>query len=88
MPDIHRRAMLGVILGGAVAAAVGSALAPDCAEAAPLMMNKDLAPGAENPEAENLVEKAVVVVHTRPVVRRRRRRVCWWHRGRRVCRWR
>jgi hypothetical protein len=33
--------------------------------------------------AENLVEKAVVVVH-----RRRPRRVCWWHRGRRVCRWR
>jgi hypothetical protein len=86
MPDIHRRAMLGVILGGAVAAAVGSALAPDRAEAAPLMMNKDLAPGAENLEAESLVEKAVVVVHTRPV--RRRRRVCWWHRGRRVCRWR
>jgi hypothetical protein len=39
----------------------------------------------ENLESESLVEKAVVVVHTRP---RRRRRVCWWHRGRRVCRWR
>jgi hypothetical protein len=35
------------------------------------------------------IEPAVVVVHhRRPVVRHRRRQVCWWRHGRRVCRWR
>ncbi len=78
MTAIDRRAMLGTALGGAVAAAFGLALTSGFAEAAPLMMSKD--PTAPT---ENFVEKAVVVVH-----RRRPRRVCWWHRGRRVCRWR
>ena len=83
MPEFHRRAMLGVLWGGAAAAA-GAALTLGRANSAPLVVNQALR-DMENLESESLVEKAVVVVHTRP---RRRRRVCWWHRGRRVCRWR
>lgn len=78
MTAIDRRAMLGTLLGGAAVAAFGLALTPGLAEAAPLTMSREL-----NAPTENLTEKAVVVVH-----RRRPRRVCWWHRGRRVCRWR
>ena len=48
------------------------------AEFAPLTMSKSC-PAT----TDNLVEEAVVVVR-----RRRRVRVCRWHRGRRVCRWR
>ena len=87
MPEIHRRAMLVSLLGGA-AAALGAALTLSRAESAPLIINRAL-PEMENLEVEGRVKKAVIVVHTRPVGwRRRRRRVCWWHRGRRVCRWR
>ncbi|VFU08323.1 hypothetical protein [Methylocella tundrae] len=78
MTAMDRRAMLGTLLGGAAVAAFGLALTPGLAEAAPLMMGKEL-----DAPTENLIEKTVVVVHRRP-----RRRVCWWHRGRRVCRWR
>jgi hypothetical protein len=28
------------------------------------------------------------MAHPRRPIHRRPRRVCWWHRGRRVCRWR
>ena len=85
MPALHRREMLRVMLGGAVVAAAGLALLPESAESAPLTISKRLpAP------TENLVEEAVVVVRRRRWGRRRRVRVrsCWWHRGRRVCRWR
>jgi hypothetical protein len=76
MTAIHRRAMLGVILGGAATATMGLAvLMPGPAESAPLRM----APGRAV-ETENPVEKAIWV--------RRRVRVCWWRNGRRVCRWR
>ncbi len=88
MPDIHRRAMFAVLLGAAAAAAIGSALAPNSAEAALMTIDDALASKTASPEAESLVEKAVVVVHTRRPVHRRRRRVCWWRRGRRVCGWR
>jgi hypothetical protein len=77
MPAIHRREMLGVLLGGAVVVTVGSTLMAGPAESAPLTMSKGLPS-----KTESHVEDAVVVV------RRRRRRVCWWHRGRRICRWR
>jgi hypothetical protein len=76
MPAIHRRAMLGVMLGGAAAATMGIAvLMPGPAESAPLTMAAGRAV-----ETENSVEKVIWV--------RRRVRVCWWHEGRRVCRWR
>ena len=81
MTAIHRREMLRVILGGAVVATAtaGLALMPVPAKSAPLMMSKSCPATTENP-----VEEAVVVVRRR----RRRVRVCWWRRGRRVCRWR
>ncbi len=77
MTAIHRREMLRVVLSGAAVAAAGLALLPVAAEAAPLMMNKNLAA-----QAGNFVEDAVVII------RPRRRRVCRWRRGRRVCTWR
>jgi hypothetical protein len=80
MTAIHRREMLGIMLGGAAVATAGLAMMSVPAESAPLTMSKSLlAP------AENLVEEAVVVVRRR---RWGRRRVCWWRRGRRICRWR
>jgi hypothetical protein len=82
MTAIHRREMLGVMLGGAVVATAGLALMPVPAESAPLTISKSL-PAT----TENFVEEAVVVVRRRRWVHRRRR-VCWWHRGRRICRWR
>lgn len=82
MTAIHRREMLGVMLGGTVVATAGLALMPVPAESAPLTMSKSL-PAT----TENFVEEAVVVVRRRRWVHRRRR-VCWWHRGRRICRWR
>jgi hypothetical protein len=77
MTAIHRREMLRVVLSGAAVATAAFVMLPVAAEAAPLTMNKNL----EAP-TENLAEEAVVVI------RPRRRRVCWWRRGRRVCTWR
>lgn len=68
MTAIHRREMLGVMLGGAVVATAGLALMPVPAESAPLTMSK-----SRPVTTDNFVEEAVVVV-------RRRRR--WWHRRR------
>jgi hypothetical protein len=79
MIAIHRREMLGVMLGGAVVATAGLALMAVPAESVPLTMSK-----SRPATTDNLVEEAVVVVRRR----RRRVRVCRWHRGRRVCRWR
>jgi hypothetical protein len=75
MTAIHRREMLGIMLGGTAVAVAGLALIASPAESTPLMMSHPAYP-------ESPVEEAVVVV------RRRRRRVCWWRRGRRVCAWR
>jgi hypothetical protein len=77
MTAIHRREMLGIMLGGAAVATVGLAMMSVPAESAPLTVSKTL-----SATTDNHVEEAVVVV------RRRRRRVCWWRRGRRICRWR
>jgi hypothetical protein len=79
MAEIDRRSVLRGILSGAAVVTVGFAIMPDEAEAVPLAMDKT---GAAEID---LVENAQVVV-VRP--RRRRRRVCWWRRGRRVCAWR
>jgi hypothetical protein len=81
MTVIHRREMLGVLLGGAVVATAGLALMPVPAESAPLTMSK-----SRPATTDNLVEETVYVVRRRRWGRRRR--VCWWHRGRRICRWR
>jgi hypothetical protein len=86
MTAFDRRNVLRVMLGGAVVATAGLALIPVPAESAPLAMSKGLSAATENG-----VEEAVVVVRRRRHWGRRRRvrvRSCWWHRGRRVCRWR
>jgi hypothetical protein len=85
MTAIHRREMLGVMLGGAVVATAGLALMAVPAESAPLTMSK-----GRPATTDNLVEETVYVVRRRRRWWRRRHRVrvCWWHRGRRVCRWR
>ena len=92
MDAIDRRSALRTLLCGAVTAGLGRYLLPGSAEALPLAMDKDL-----GRKANDLREKAQPVA-TRPPRRpmhrhhwhrrRRPRRVCWWHRGRRVCRWR
>jgi len=77
MKTIDRRKLLGAIVCGAAA---GIALAPAALEAMPIDSRvRDSLP--------NDVEKAQVVV-VNPRRPRRRRWVCWWHRGRRVCGWR
>jgi hypothetical protein len=77
MTAIHRREMLGIMLVGAAVATGGLVMMSVPAESAPLTMSKSL-----SATTDNHVEDAVVVV------RRHRRRVCWWRRGRRICRWR
>jgi hypothetical protein len=72
----RRNALRAVLCGGAVAAA-GLVLTWDELESAPLALEKDLAK-----KTENLVEEAGWRRW------RRRRWVCWWSRGRRVCGWR
>jgi hypothetical protein len=85
MNTIDRRRMLRDILSGAavVTAAVataGLALIPDEVEADPLATEMSLAG-----TAAGFTDYAQVFVGG---PRRRRRWVCWWHRGRRVCGWR
>lgn len=79
MEPMHRRHMLKNVSTG-LAALAGLALVPSAAEAVLLRAgpvgNLERAPNAPH------VEEAVVVV------RPRRRRVCWWRFGRRVCAWR
>jgi hypothetical protein len=58
-------------------------LIPNVAEAVPLALEKSLAE-----KADSLVEEAQVVVVNPRRRGRRRRWVCWWNRGRRVCGWR
>lgn len=86
--DMSRRAMLTDVLAGAAVAAVGVttvgwAVAPKALEAAPTGIPKPA--GAELDEL--IKEVRVVVVNPRRR-RGRRRWVCWWRRGRRVCGWR
>ena len=83
MTAIDRRKMLRILAGGAAIATAGLALIPVAAEATPLMMSKShLMMSKSHPATPEVpVEEAVWV-------RRRRCRVCWWRRGRKICRWR
>jgi hypothetical protein len=84
MPALDRRTLIKNMLPGAVVTAAGVTawsyvLNPTVAEALSIPQKKiDAETGVD------FVQKAQVVVVRRP----RRRRVCWWHRGRRICRWR
>ena len=78
METLDRRGLIRGLAFATVAAAGGVGLVANAASAMPL-----------DPRASVLsdmqAQKARVVV---VAPRRRRRWVCWWHRGRRVCGWR
>ena len=82
MPAPDRRTLIKNMLPGAVVTVAGATtwsylLKPTVAEALSIPQKKiDAETGVD------FVQKTLVVVT------RRRRRVCWWHRGRRICRWR
>jgi hypothetical protein len=94
MNCIDRRGLLTLLFGAAAAATIGSGLALQVAEAAPLP------PGAgPSEDSADVVQRA----QFGPPPRRRgprrhwrrgwgfgphRRWTCWWSRGRRVCGWR
>jgi hypothetical protein len=83
MTAIDRRSMLSFALRTGAVAALSLTAMPIAASATPLATGTA---GTANPESapESLVEEAQVVV----VGPRRRRRVCRWVNGRRVCVWR
>ena len=72
MTDLHRREILKILAGGAVATA-GLALMPIAAESTPLTVDKARPAAPESP-----IEEAAVYV------RRRRRKGHWWRRRRRA----
>jgi hypothetical protein len=94
MEAIDRRSVLLGMLSVAAAASLGASSLPSAVEAMPIALDKDLAT-----KAGDLKQKVQAVARPprRPVARpprrpprhrRRRRWVCSWHRGRRVCGWR
>ncbi|WP_156908671.1 twin-arginine translocation signal domain-containing protein [Bradyrhizobium murdochi] len=100
MDAIDRRSALRGLLCGVVAAGLGAGLVANPVEAMPLAMEKHL--GAKTDNLREKAEPVQMGPPGRPIHRpprrpihrhrwhrhRRPRRVCWWHRGRRVCRWR
>jgi hypothetical protein len=80
---MNRRQMLALSLSAAAASSVLSKLLTQEAHAAPFASRTDSVQGADS-----LIEKAQVVVVGPRRRGRRRRWVCWWHRGRRQCGWR
>ena len=83
MEAIDRRSAIRNILGGAavagIAATMGVVLLPDSTGAAPAVIDENLAA-----KPDNLIEYVQMRRRGRP----RRRWVCRWRRGRRVCGWR
>jgi hypothetical protein len=96
MTEIDRRGMLSGILRGAAVVALGLAVMPAAAEAAPLAIGETGAATSEGAETASLGTREASAGDTKGldaraqviIGRRRRRWVCWWHRGRRVCGWR
>jgi hypothetical protein len=94
MDAIDRRTALRGMMCIALAAGFGAALLPNTVEAMPLALQKDLGSKADVFEAKpqpiaSRPPRRPMTRPRRPIHRRQRpRRVCWWHRGRRVCRWR
>jgi hypothetical protein len=79
MTIIDRRAMLKSLLGATVVAATGSVLVPDQANSAPLPLATSDVVMPVSP-----VEKAVFVSRRRRP-RSRRRTICSYHHGKKVC---
>ena len=99
MDAIDRRNVLRGILCAAVAAGVGANSFPSTTEAMPLALEKDLGSKVDDlkvktqavpsrPPGRPAARPPRRPPPRRPHHRRRRRWVCWWHRGRRVCGWR
>jgi hypothetical protein len=80
MGTMDRRKFLAAVMCGAGA---GLALAPVAAYALPLEAGE--AGRLADRLTDDVQRAQAVVVHGRP---RRRRWVCWWRHGRRVCGWR
>jgi hypothetical protein len=82
MPALDRRTLIKTMLPGAVATVAGTT-AWSC------LLKPTVAEALSIPQKTIDAEAGVDFVQkTQVVVTRRRRRVCWWHRGRRICRWR
>jgi hypothetical protein len=94
MDAIDRRSALRGMMCAAFAAGFGATLLPNTVEAMPLVPRKDLGskvdvPGEKPQPIASRPPRRPMAPPRHPIHHRRRpRRVCWWHRGRRVCRWR
>ncbi len=77
---VEKGMMLKNIRNSIVAVALGIGMVAGVAEAAPIAPGSMLLETIQSPTEEARV--VVVHHHHRP------RQVCWWSRGRRVCRWR
>lgn len=90
MSVLNRRAILGLAQGALAAVAVGaiSVHLIESAEAIPISTQSS---GAEKSPSRMTLAQWGPPPHPgwgRSPPRRHRRWVCWWHRGRRICRWR
>ncbi|MDB5513873.1 MAG: hypothetical protein JWQ17_631 [Tardiphaga sp.] len=99
MDAIDRRHALRGMMCVALAAGFGATLLPNTVEAMPLVPQKDLVskdlgskvdvPGEKPQPIASRPPRRPMARPRRPIHHHRRpRRVCWLHRGRRVCRWR
>lgn len=92
MDLINRRTILRSAIGGAAVVGLAAVAWPLEGEAAPIALGKDFVPKASDRVEKAPDEVVKVQWHGPPPHRgwrrRRRRWVCWWRRGRRVCAWR
>ena len=87
MPALDRRTLIRNMLPGACvtvagATAFGYLLKPTIAEALSTPQKK-----IDGETGFDFIQKTQIV-GSRRRISPRRRRVCWWRRGRRICRWR
>jgi hypothetical protein len=95
MADINRRRLLAVVLPGAVVTAAGvTAITTISLSVASSARAETMPPAAPDrmraPKVGDVKDRAPTDISAwhRRWHRPRRRRVCWWRRGRRVCAWR
>ncbi|MBK3666094.1 hypothetical protein JJE66_33345 [Bradyrhizobium diazoefficiens] len=100
--EMDRRDALRMMLGGVILASAGASLWPQDATALPEVTPADQPAPSRGEGADRTYAQTVRPLpapahrpphrpphRPRPPVHRRRRRwVCWWHRGRRHCGWR
>ncbi|MET4387858.1 hypothetical protein ABIB73_003615 [Bradyrhizobium sp. F1.4.3] len=96
MSEMDRRNALRTLVGGVILASAGVSLWPGDAAALPDVSlidapapNRREAAGPTYAQAARPLPAPAHRPRPRPPLHRRRRRwVCWWHRGRRHCGWR